>query len=294
VADNNSYELVEPGTLGKVSRENEAYVGASGRRYAIERGIVRMLNEIEPLLAQEIETQRIALALYTDPKLLMPRYELDMARFAMQEMFGAALPKGRILDVGCGIGLLGSMFPELGLVGVDASFGLLQEARSGYSLLVEASAEALPFPAHSFDTVVALNMLHHVIRPDRAVREFARVLRPGGHVVALDPRKVSPIELAKKVLRGNDAAFAPTHKAFSVAEYGALIEQDGLFRIEAYRRVGLISLVAMAGLDALGWSRRLPRPQAVVDGLRELDRNLFRIRAIERAGLNLAVLGVRN
>jgi SAM-dependent methyltransferase len=285
--------LVEPGSLGAVQREGDEYVGVSGQRYAIENGIVRMLKHVDPDLARELEVQDVALALYSDPRLLMPRYEQDMARLAVLEMFGGKPPTGMVLDAGCGIGLLGSMFPDLGLVGLDASFTLLKTAKVGYAMLVEASAEALPFPDASFDTVIALNMLHHVIRPDAAVCEFARVLRPNGRLIALDPRRVFPVELAKRVLRGRDPAFAPTHKAFGVAEYHAIIRQQGRFHVEDARRVGLLSLLAMAGLDALGWSRWFKNPQTVVDALRGADRWLFRVPGLERAGLNLAVLGVR-
>ena len=121
---------------------------------------------------------------------------------------------------------------------------------------------------------------------------FGPTLHPG-RLVALDPRKVFPIELAKRVLRGRDPAFAPTHKAFGVAEYDGIIRQGGRFRVETARRVGLLSLLVMAGFDALGWSRRLRNPQSVVDALRGADRWLFRVPGLERAGLNLAVRAVR-
>jgi SAM-dependent methyltransferase len=44
--------------------------------------------------------------------------------------------------------------------------------------------EALPFPGYSFDTVVAAWMLYHVHDIDRGLGELARVLEPGGHLVA--------------------------------------------------------------------------------------------------------------
>jgi len=224
----------------------------------------------------------------------MPRYERDMAQLALVELFGGHPPTGKVLDAGCGIGILGRLFPHLALTGVDASIDLLRQVGEGYDLLVEASAEALPFADASFDVVVALNMLHHVIDPERAAREFARVLRPGGSLVCLDPRKVAPVEFAKQVLRGKDDSFAPTHKAFTVEEYEHIIEQAGL-RIVERRRVGFLTLLAMGGLDATKLSFKLPASQRdrVVNLLRQTDGALFQLPGMSRLGLNLALRSTR-
>lgn len=286
-------ELVDPGDRTPLAREDNAYVSRAGARYPIEDGVVRMLGEVDPELARELAAQDTGLEEYRDPRLLMPRYERDMARLALVELFGGTPPSGRILDAGCGIGLLGRLYPNLGLVGLDASMTLIREATTGYRLRVEASAESLPFADASFDVVVALNMLHHVIRPDRAVLEFARVLKPGGTLVAVDPRKVFVIELAKRLLRGKNAAFAPSHKAFGVEEYASLIRDNGLFRVERSERVGLLTLLTMGGFDALHLSYLVSKPELAADVLRGADRLLFRLPGVKRAGLNLALRATR-
>ena len=178
---------------------------------------------------------------------------------------------------------------------MDASVDLLRKADTGYRLLVEASAEALPFPNHSCDVVVALNTLHHVTDPEQAAREFARVLRPGGTLVCVDPRKVLPVELAEQLLRGKNQAFAPTHKAFSVSEYDAIVEQGGLFRIQESRRVGLLTLLGMGGLDATKLSFKIPAKDRdrTVDVLRSVDEALFKVPGVSQLGLNLALRAIR-
>jgi len=293
VSDNHAQSLVEPRTLAPLQRAGEAYVAASGHRYEIEGRIVRILRNVDPALALEIESQEHAVNVYSDPRFLMPRYEPDMARLALVQLFGGREPTGDVLDAGCGIGLLGHLFPNLGLIGLDASVDLLRKADVGYGLLVEASAEALPFADQSFDVVVALNMLHHVIDPKQAVREFARVLRPGGTLVAVDPRKVLPVELAKQLLRSKDQSFAPTHKAFAVSEYESIIEQGDLFRIEEARRVGLLTLLGVGGLDATKLSFKIRDRDRVLDALRGLDAALFKIPGVSKLGLNLAVRATR-
>jgi hypothetical protein len=105
----------------------------------------------------------------------------------------------------------------------------------------------------------------------------------------VDPRKVWPIELAKQVLRGKNKAFAPTHKAFSVSDYARIVEQGGSFEIEEARRVGLLSLISMGGLDALRLSRFLGSPERVTRAFVKLDQLAFSLPGVSRAGLNLVI-----
>jgi SAM-dependent methyltransferase len=99
-----------------------------------------------------------------------------------------------VLDVGCGPGdLLCEMerrHSKWGLlVGFDLSAGMAAEAvrqADGFSAcFFVGDAQAMPFPDRSFDVVMARHMLYHVPDIDRAVSEAARVLRPGGSVLAI-------------------------------------------------------------------------------------------------------------
>jgi 2-polyprenyl-6-hydroxyphenyl methylase/3-demethylubiquinone-9 3-methyltransferase len=94
----------------------------------------------------------------------------------------------RVLDVGCGGGLLAEEFARLGcaVVGVDPSGKSLAAARKhaateGLAIDYHAAVgEALPFPAASFDVVYCCDVLEHVTDLGRVIAESARVLRPGG------------------------------------------------------------------------------------------------------------------
>jgi ubiquinone/menaquinone biosynthesis C-methylase UbiE len=97
-----------------------------------------------------------------------------------------------ILDVGCGTGeitaRLAALYPRATLVGVDLIAGHLDVARErcaelgGRATFREADAFALPFEDGTFDLVVCRHVLQAVPRPEAAMAEIVRVLRPGGRL----------------------------------------------------------------------------------------------------------------
>jgi phosphatidylethanolamine/phosphatidyl-N-methylethanolamine N-methyltransferase len=99
---------------------------------------------------------------------------------------------GRILEVGVGTGLsLPQYATENRIVGVDISEPMLNVARKRVAKLgmtnVESievgDAEALRFEDNSFDVVVAQYVVTACPNPEKALDEFARVVRPGGEIV---------------------------------------------------------------------------------------------------------------
>lgn len=122
----------------------------------------------------------------------------DPQQQAMRRAFLAdvAFPRhARVLEVGCGTGVLTRMLAEwpdvAAVVGVDPASALLTRARQlavglpGISFQ-EADARALPFQDGTFDVVVFDSTLCHVPRAAAALQEAARVLRPGGSLAAFD------------------------------------------------------------------------------------------------------------
>jgi SAM-dependent methyltransferase len=105
---------------------------------------------------------------------------------AVFEIVCEASPK-RFLDVGCGMGELAFRVQnELGVevVAVDISPRMVELTRARGVDAREADVQALPFADASFDCVAANWVLYHVPDLDLGVRELARVLRPGGRLVA--------------------------------------------------------------------------------------------------------------
>ena len=111
----------------------------------------------------------------------------------------AIAPGQRVLDVGCGPGRLalavaGVAGPAGETLGIDPSAEMValatrKAARAGSPARFQVAAiEAIPAPDQHFDAVLATLMLHH-LPPDlqrRGLAEVLRVLKPGGHFVAVD------------------------------------------------------------------------------------------------------------
>lgn len=112
------------------------------------------------------------------------RHLVDLARLE---------PSARILDVGCGTGVVARLAaaglgPTGRVVGLDLSDGMLrkaaelaQAAPGGNRIeFRKGDAERLDFDTASFDATLSLYALRHLPHPELALKEMLRVLRPGG------------------------------------------------------------------------------------------------------------------
>jgi SAM-dependent methyltransferase len=110
-----------------------------------------------------------------------------VVRFWMVErpMREAARSARDVLDLGCGWGRVLDELPKgANVVGVDVSFESLRLSASRGHRVVRADAHRLPFPDASFDVVIAANGVFRHLDAARAMAECARVLRPGGTLLA--------------------------------------------------------------------------------------------------------------
>lgn len=110
-----------------------------------------------------------------------------------------------VLEVGCGPGDFAALVAaETGaeVVAVDVSPRMVELARSGGVDARIGDVQELPFGDATFDVAVAGWMLYHVPDLGRGLEELARVLRPGGRLVAMTNSKLHLLELRELVGTG--------------------------------------------------------------------------------------------
>jgi len=97
-----------------------------------------------------------------------------------------------VADVGVGTGFLaeGALAAGARVIGIDASEGMLTEARRRFAeKRFEARVgemDSLPLSTAEVEVVLANMVLHHAADPPRAISEMSRVLKPGGRLVITD------------------------------------------------------------------------------------------------------------
>jgi len=104
----------------------------------------------------------------------------------------AVAPSSSLLDAGCGTGLVGQALRDAGfsgaLDGIDLSPPSLEEARALgiYRDLRAANLQELPLSTgdNAYDAVICVGVLTYVPDSEAVLREFARLVRPGGVVLA--------------------------------------------------------------------------------------------------------------
>lgn len=168
----------------------------------------------------------------------------------------ALRPGTIVLDVGCGTGAeVRAMAARAGrAVGVDASRALIEEARRRTrtdedAVFRVADAQALPFEAGEFDGVRTERTLQHLRDPGHALREMARVARPGAPVVAIEPDwdtltiDGEPFEVTMAVCRRWADSIRSPRVGRDLPE---LMAAAGLERVEARADTSEISSLAFA------------------------------------------------
>ncbi|MCX6816703.1 MAG: class I SAM-dependent methyltransferase [Candidatus Beckwithbacteria bacterium] len=96
----------------------------------------------------------------------------------------------RLLDIGCGDGVLLNLIKRARLYGVDLDQSSLNYAATRVKAkFFHASAFKLPFKANFFDVVLATEIIEHLSRPQPMLQEIRRVLKPNGCAIISTPIK---------------------------------------------------------------------------------------------------------
>lgn len=199
---------------------------------------------------------------------------LDDLELELVERYGRGLD---VVEVGCGTGLLLERAARFArsAIGVDLSAGMLAKARARGLEVVQGSATRLPLADASCDVAFSFKVLSHVRDVAGALSEMARVVRPGGWVLAELYNARSLRHLVKRVVAPR--AIAPgTHEREVYTRYDRPSQIPALLppqlRWRTSRGIRIVTPGAFAHrLPGIGASlRALERGLADVPGVREL------------------------
>ena len=163
-----------------------------------------------------------------------------------------------LLDCGCGTGFnLATLLRPYGRAfGFDLTPGGLVRARRTGVPVARASMSAIPFQSSRFDVVTSFDVMQYVDDDGAAMKEMARVLKPGGGLVVT--------AAAMNVLRGGHAGTWPEVRRYTTARMRSVVEGAGL---EVQRLTYLFATLfpAMLAVRALNrdtpasdWEMRVP------------------------------------
>lgn len=178
------------------------------------------------------------------------RTQAEFAEFTIFQNINFSQAKN-IIEVGCGVGaqteILLRRFPKLHVTGVDLNerqleaatkfIGSIPAAKGRYDFQ-KMSADALSFPANSFDGAYLCWVLEHVPNPAQVLSEVRRVLRPGSEIVVTEVMNSSFFlepyspHVWKYWMAFNDFQYDRAGDPFIGAKLGNLLTQVGYHQVK--------------------------------------------------------------
>jgi ubiquinone/menaquinone biosynthesis C-methylase UbiE len=270
--------LISPDTGEALQRREDAYETANGaRRYPIVDGMALLFSqELEAVYRRSTDTvqeyyRNVAQVYGRSHHVALPGaraflalLEAKLARFIQ--------PEHTVLEIGAGTGFATNVVMKLNPAPVlaDASLEMLRVNLDAHPELtaVCCPTERLPFADASFDVVFGNNTFYLVPDKERAAREIARVLKPGGVLLLSEMNPHHPLwplmfTLKRRWFERSFYALFPGMMRRRFARAGMQLEEHDFYSYTPYF-AGETLLAGLAGVErAIGWSKSLRRFSAI-------------------------------
>lgn len=197
---------------------------------------------------------------------------------------------GRILDNGCGIGLLGEKVASERVVGLDISSEMLSRASEHGDQLILGNSQDLPLADGSFDVAFSRSLLHHLPEPEAAVKEMHRVLRPGGEIVLVDTN-ASLLSTIPRWIKYRGEHFSEKHQNMSRRRLEGMLRP--YFRIDRVTYFGYVAYPLVGFPDLVSVFKYFPLKSLSASALMAFDSVLSRIPLVRALGWAILIKGTR-
>jgi ubiquinone/menaquinone biosynthesis C-methylase UbiE len=221
------------------------------------------------------------------------RYSKEYARYYhdwwTRKLLSFASPEGRILDNGCGTGILFEALPDrrYNIVGLDISARMLSYARQRAKNLVLGDSQELPFRNESYDLVVGRSLLHHLPDPYMGVKEMARVLKKGGKMVVVDTNASFLSALPRYFARRSEH-FSDEHRNMQARHLVKMI--GDFFHIDIVYYFGYLAY-PIGFPDIIDIGGHIPRPVAITKILTKLDSLISSVPLVRTQSWGIMIKG---
>lgn len=154
----------------------------------------------------------------------------------------------KILDAGCGTGLLTKKLEKYGnVIGVDIDLNAIKFAKRRISNIIQASIDKLPFENDAFDIIISTDVLYHQnVNEEKSLKEFYRVLKPNGLLIIKLP--------AFNFLKGRHDLFVHGERRYTAESLSYMIHKQGFEQIKSTYLASFLFFPALFKRTIERWS----------------------------------------
>lgn len=287
-------EIACPECSGDIEAKSdlEAECMACGKIYPIEDKFINLLDQSVVELAEEISVQdRVALD-YENTRYSVPyaaRYHTWVTKKMLEGFEESDFE--RVLDNGCGIGVLVDHIQKQNVVGLDISSEMLKRASARMEQLVLGNSCKLPFKRDQFSLVFSRGLLHHLTEPAVAVDEISRVLKPGGKFVLVDTNTSLISAVPRLLANHDDDHFSGDHQNLSKKKISKLLAPH--FDIIECSYYGYLAYPLLGFPDLVNVFSKVPFPDFFEKTLMKVDIGLSKIPLLRTQSWGIMIKAVK-